>query len=204
MARIYARVRTEFGPDAIIVETRSLLREGADPLIEVVAAPPGDAGELPLGLQRALVDGARARVERPRRLVTIGDIEDFVERGAADGRAASGRRDHFAPIPPEEEPAPDWLAGFVDAPPSPAAADPGREDGFAVALDVIASRRGPAKFPAPPELPDATPPSIEWAARPRPAIVTRQRPLPGGRPAGFEPPMPHAMDGRLEVGPAAA
>ena len=204
MARIYARVRNEFGPDAIIVETRSLLREGADPLIEVVAAPAGDASELPFGLQRALVDGARARVERPRRLVTIGDIEDFVERGAAEGRAASGRTDHFAPVPPEEEPAPDWLAGFVDAPPSPAAADPGGEGGLAVALDVAASLRRPAKFPVPRELPDAAPPSIEWATRPRPAIVTRQRPLPGGHPAGFEPPTAHAMDRGLEVGPGAA
>ena len=44
MTRLYEKVRREFGSDAVIVRTRTLLRDGAEPLIEIVAAPP-NAGE---------------------------------------------------------------------------------------------------------------------------------------------------------------
>ena len=63
MTRIFARVRRELGPDAVIVQTRSLLRDGADPLIEVLAAPGGGEQSLPLELQRLMTEGALARVE---------------------------------------------------------------------------------------------------------------------------------------------
>ena len=46
MTRLYEKVRREFGPDAVIVRTRTLLRDGADPLIEILAAPPEAEKEL--------------------------------------------------------------------------------------------------------------------------------------------------------------
>src|SRR5690242_7340619 len=101
MTRIYARVRRDFGPDAIIVQTRSLLREGADPLIEVLAAPGGDGYGLPLDLQQAMVDGSLARVEGVERQLTVGDLEDLVERerGARRAHAAAATATATVPVP---------------------------------------------------------------------------------------------------------
>lgn len=67
MPRIYARVKKEFGPDAVIVRTRSLLREGAEPLIEVLAGLPEGEAELAFDLQRVLIDGALDRAQSPGR-----------------------------------------------------------------------------------------------------------------------------------------
>jgi flagellar biosynthesis GTPase FlhF len=59
MTRIFVRVRRELGPDAVIVQTRSLMRDGADPLIEVLAtASTGGEDALTLALQRVLVQGS--------------------------------------------------------------------------------------------------------------------------------------------------
>ncbi|MGE5594403.1 MAG: hypothetical protein ACM3S1_00040, partial [Hyphomicrobiales bacterium] len=82
MRRLYERVRDEFGPDAIIVRTRSLLREGAEPLIELVAAPPPAEPELALDLQWKMVDGALGRLQIARPQATIGDLEDLAAREA--------------------------------------------------------------------------------------------------------------------------
>ncbi len=80
MPRIYARVKREFGPDAVIVRTRSLLREGAEPLIEVLAAPPEAEAELSFELQKAMIDGALAHVQGTAGGVTVGELEDLVSR----------------------------------------------------------------------------------------------------------------------------
>lgn len=142
--RIFARVRRELGPDAVIVRTRSLLREGAEPLIEVLAAsaPAGGPG-ISLDLQHALIEGALAHAEFDGRPLTVGDLEDIAARetGAPPPSPAFPRDD---PVPP---PPPSWLEGFVEAPAA-----------------------GPAPF-LPPE-PDPPPAPVEWSPRPR--IITRE------------------------------
>jgi len=187
MPRIYARVRNEFGPDAIIVETRSLLREGAEPLIEVIAAPPDYEAPLPLDLQRALLDGALARVQDPRRAVTVGDLEDIVQREADDANELASRRSNYLAALESVDDArveTAWPQSFV----ANAPVAPGFDEGAADWLDEeepligeSAPARGDlraARFPSLADVPDAPPPSTEWASRPRPSIVTRQRSAP--------------------------
>jgi flagellar biosynthesis GTPase FlhF len=166
--RIFARVRAELGPDAVIVRTRSLLREGAEPLIEVLAAPTSEP-ELSLAMQRSLIEGALARVEFDGKPLTIGDLEDLATRESTAGHLA------YAPHAPAEEPAPDWLEGFVPAPHAPAF--PG-----GLAGDVIEPFAPPPPAPAPPP--------VEWRSRPR--IVTRERPA-----AGSAHPTPFAAGERF-------
>lgn len=166
MTRIFARVRRELGPEAVIVQTRSLLREGADPLIEVLAAPIGGGDDaLTLALQRALVQGSLERVEAPSsRGLTIGDLEDIAARESAEQEAL--REFDRAYQEREPEPAPEWLEGFVSAAgarrPHPAEALP---TGATEREDAL----GPFGVP-----PVAPPPPVEW--RPRPRIVTRNSP----------------------------
>lgn len=163
MPRIYDRVRREFGPDAVIVRTRSLYREGAEPLIEVVAAPPSGDGALPLGLQQALLNGA---LERTERSLTVGDLEDLVARDSGQQAAFEQR---FAPAEPF--PAPEWLEGFVE---SPQAAP-------SFALSSVAEAAAAQPWPHVPvfRLPETEQepgaPSSDWARRERPRIVTRDR-----------------------------
>ncbi len=160
-ARIFARVRSELGPDAVIVRTRSLLREGADPLIEVLAAPAsGDSG-LPFALQQSLVEGALARAEYDGKPLTVGDLEDLAARESVGPATPTPR-----PLPGSQGPAPDWLEGFVQAP----TAGPG-----------LPPRDALAPFTPPPAEPP--PPAVQWGERPR--IVTRGRPPrePGPAPA---------------------
>ncbi len=153
--RIFARVRAELGPDAVIVRTRSLLREGAEPLIEVLAAPATAEPGLSLALQRSLIEGALDRVEYEGRPLTVGDLEDLATREGAPAPPA--------PALSAAEPAPDWLQGFVAAPQShPFAHLP--------AEDAIERFEPPSPAPAPPP--------VEWGSRPR--IVTRERPATGG------------------------
>jgi len=160
--RIFARVRAELGPDAVIVRTRSLLREGAEPLIEVLAAVASESG-LPLALQRSLIEGALARVEFEGKPLTVGDLEDLATREGAAGEFACAPS---APAPLREEPAPAWLAGFVAAPPS----EPLRQMAHADAIEPsLPAQSAPA------------PPPVEWGSRPR--IVTRERPPVAGPPA---------------------
>ena len=87
MARIFVRVRRELGPDAVIVQTRSLLRDGADPLIEVLASPSaGGDDALTLALQRVLVQGSLEHAQSPAasRGLTVGDLEDIASRERLD------------------------------------------------------------------------------------------------------------------------
>jgi flagellar biosynthesis GTPase FlhF len=79
MSKLYERVRRELGNDAIIVRTRTLTRDGADPLIELVAGPPPENPDdrLDLDLQRRLIEktGARIGIEPARRRFTVEDLE---------------------------------------------------------------------------------------------------------------------------------
>ncbi|HMO96015.1 MAG TPA: hypothetical protein PKD27_07825, partial [Tepidiformaceae bacterium] len=107
MSRIFVRVRKELGPDAVIVSTRSLMREGAEPLIEVLAAPAGTEAEVSVAMQRSIVQGLLARVETSSRGLTIGDLEDLAAR---EREARGGLPEPLpAPAPPV---APEWLEGF--------------------------------------------------------------------------------------------
>lgn len=152
--RIFARVRAELGPDAVIVRTRSLLREGAEPLIEVLASVASGPG-LPLDMQRSLIEGALARVEYEGKPLTVGDLEDLATRENAAGEFAY---EHPSPAPRAEQPAPGWFEGFVAAPPSRPLSRVSNEDAIEPFLP-------PQSAPAPPP--------VEWGSRPR--IVTRER-----------------------------
>ena len=119
--RLYDRVRREFGADASIVGTRTLMREGAEPLIELTAGPPGYASDgLGFELERTMVDGVLERLETIERPLTFGDIEDYVTRGLSDGHepsgAAAGRYGTAADAEDAEQLVPSWLEGYVDAP----------------------------------------------------------------------------------------
>ncbi|GIW16050.1 MAG: hypothetical protein KatS3mg063_1903 [Tepidiforma sp.] len=73
--RLFARIRRELGPDAVILSTRSLRREGAPPLVEIIAAPPEAPAEaLPLHLQQAVLEETLRRVETAPG-VTVADLE---------------------------------------------------------------------------------------------------------------------------------
>ena len=109
MARIFARVRRELGPDAVIVQTRSLLRDGADPLIEVLAAPTaGGEDALTLALQRALVQGSLEHVEAPAasRGLTIGDLEDIATREREEDETLREFDRAYTSAAPAPQPAP--------------------------------------------------------------------------------------------------
>lgn len=160
MGRIFARIRRELGPDAAILGTRSLLREGAEPLIEVMAAAigpgspsaAGSEGVLPLALQRTLIEAGLERIE-PERGLTVGDLEDLAERERADTIAqqefdAEFRRQDEAPGP-----ATDWFEGFVAAPPAPR----GRADNREMQPGTSTPIPPGAEAPGP----------LEWAPRPR-------------------------------------
>lgn len=182
MGRIFARIRRELGPDAAILGTRSLLREGADPLIEVMAAATGPGvtsaagpeGALPLALQRTLIEGGLERVE-PGRGVTVGDLEDLAERERADAIAEAAFDAEFRRQEEAPGPATDWFQGFVAAPP----AGQGR----------AGTRPGQARPPAPIPPEAEAPEPLEWAPRPRingharPAAPEAARPS-TGRPRG--------------------
>jgi flagellar biosynthesis protein FlhF len=149
MERIYDRVRKDFGPDAVIVRTRSLLREGAEPLIEVLAAPPQAEPELALDMQWTMVDGALGRLQIARPRATVGDLEDMVAAEALSQARLPAPQQEF-----HEQPAPEWMEGFVDA--------PGHHTG--ARMPDARSRRF---APLPESDPDAPP--NDWAMQERPA-----------------------------------
>ena len=171
MARIFARVRRELGPDAVIVQTRSLLRDGADPLIEVLAtAGDGTEDTLTLALQRVLVEGSLDRAQAPQapaaRGLTIGDLEDIAARERQD--AAAARDFEQAYQRREPEPQPEWLEGFVST--------TSHEELPAHLADLFAMDEPgydePLEAIPPFDLPEAAPPPpIQWSPRPR--IVSR-------------------------------
>lgn len=171
MARIFARVHRELGPDAVIVQTRSLLRDGADPLIEVLAAPTaGGDDALTLALQRVLVQGSLEHVEAPAasRGLTIGDLEDIATREREEDETL--REFDRAYTSGAAAPQPEWLEGFVST------ANSGMPAHLAALLhDDPLEEYEPASALPPFDAPDAAPPPpLEWSPRPR--IVTRNRP----------------------------
>ncbi|MFN0146802.1 MAG: hypothetical protein ACKVT1_09840 [Dehalococcoidia bacterium] len=180
MSRLYDRVREEFGPDATIVRTRTLEREGAVPLIELIAAGPQPEQELSLDLQWTMIDGALGRLQIARPRATIGDLEEMVAAEAA----AIPRLPAPAPEPRAEPP--EWLEGYVDAAPaSPAsgsaAFEPVRRRSFASAEDIVT----------------VEPPSPGWASRPRrgapvpaPHAAARPEPAQAPREDGWDVPAP--------------
>lgn len=196
MTRIFARVRRELGPDAVIVQTRSLLRDGADPLIEVLASPrAGEGDALSLELQRMLTEGGLARVESraPAAPLTVGDLEDLAARDDAYARAFDDL-DASSAITAETSP-PDWLEGFVPAAPSTARFG-GGETAFEDELDAE-DALGPFEAPVVP-----APPPVQWSPRPR--IVTRSAPVepsPERRPAEPAAALPRTFE-RAERGVA--
>ncbi len=98
--RLYARIRREIGEDAIIVRTRSLLREDAEPLVEILATPDDGSPGLPNELRHSMLESVLSRVSPS---LTVGDLEDIVQR---DNLARVPE-----PIPPVEhtyEPAEDF------------------------------------------------------------------------------------------------
>lgn len=170
MARIFTRVRRELGADAVIVQTRSLLREGADPLIEVLAAPSGGGEDaLTLALQRVMVESTLDRVETPAAStrMTIGDLEDIAAREDADVRAFE-ELDRALGAGPVPEPAPGWLEGFVSTSPEGSIDD---HPALRALFDDFDLEDTLPPFQAPSIVP---PPPVQW--NPRPRILARPQP----------------------------
>jgi flagellar biosynthesis protein FlhF len=173
MARIFARVRRELGPEAVIVQTRSLLRDGGDPLIEVLAsATAGGDDALTLALQKVLVQGSLDRAEAPAgRGITVGDLEDIATRERGESAAAREFERQYAAQAPA--PQPEWLQGFVST------SNDQREDELPPHLAQLLYEDDEPMFEAlsaalPPfATPQVLPPEpIEWSPRPR--ILTRK------------------------------
>lgn len=153
MTRIYDRIRREFGQDAVIVRTRSLLRDGADPLIEVLAAAPEAEPELALDMQWTMTDGALGRLQIARPRATIGDLEDIVAR-----EAEPVTRQRL----PSPEPAGEAQAGWMDGFSSHTGPRPLHEDDLYEAAPEPIRHWHPEQPPA--EAP--APPPVEWGRRP--------------------------------------
>jgi flagellar biosynthesis GTPase FlhF len=218
MQRIYDRVRREFGAEAEIVRTRSLYREGAEPLIEVLAAAPNAGQELALDLQWTMVDGALGRLQIARARATVGDLEDMVARDT-DGPPAlpppprSHHEAEGAPAPAfastTQAPAamPEWFQGFVpaqgvrhnrgaaeDAAVLPAEAFEDEPAGLPRALDDVreAGRARTETARVFPEFPAEPLPAMEWGNRPRAITETIEVHSPAPAPA----PTPTPVKGR--------
>ena len=106
MPRLYQRIRNELGPDAVIVRTRSLLRENAEPLIEVLASAAQAQPDVSLDLQWQMIDGALGRLQISRPRATVGDLEDMVARDDALGLYAGEAAPQLEPIPTQSDFAP--------------------------------------------------------------------------------------------------
>ena len=198
MARIFARVRRELGPDAVIVQTRSLLRDGADPLIEVLATPGGPEDTLTLALQRVLVESSLERVESTgapsARGLTVGDLEDIAARERQDALAVEEFEAAYNPQAPA--PQPGWLEGYV----STTGEDIPAHLADLLALDEPAYDEALGAIP-PFDVPSASPPPpIQWSPRPR--IVSR--PQEPGSPAPQHPEAPAARHRFEPVEPGVA
>ncbi|MGE0600544.1 MAG: hypothetical protein AB7J35_15455 [Dehalococcoidia bacterium] len=177
MTRIFSRVRRELGPDAVIVQTRSLMRDGADPLIEVLAAP-SDGGEdaLTLALQRVLVEGSLERAETGSRAraMTIGDLEDIAVREQRDREVQYEFDQAMAEQAPPPEP--EWFEGFVSTegnglPPQIAAL---MFEDEAIEHEDVRNTIEPFSVP-----PTSAPEPIQWSPRPR---IVPSSPNPGPAP----------------------
>lgn len=176
LRRLYHRIRRELGPDAVVIRTRSLMREGAEPLTEILAAAPEGLPGLPLDSQQTILHSLLARLESEPRPLTVGDLEDLAARDSL-GDATSAPSPP-APAPePQAAPDPDWLTGFV--PGAPAAAE-----------DIEAAAANHA-FPLPPFEPP--PPAVEWAPRPGPIDFRHTRSNEGAQVSACSGDRPPAM-----------
>ncbi len=105
--RLYDRVRREFGADAVIVRTRTLMREGADPLVELTAGPAPLIDErIPLDAQEGVLQAALGRLEGEQSRMTVGELEDHLFRAETKAPGAA--------LP---DPAPDlaaWVESFAN------------------------------------------------------------------------------------------
>ncbi len=176
LKRLFERIRNEFGPDAVVIRTRSLMREGAEPLTEILAAAGDGPGGPPLNMQQSIATGLMARLEAIPQSLTIGDLEDLVARDA------------LPPVEPETagipspdrdlEPGSDWLEGFVgNAPPAPAIAIGERVPGV-TARPGANSRSIPAG-----QLEETAAPAGADVTRPLAPLVRRRPGLAPARPA---------------------
>jgi flagellar biosynthesis GTPase FlhF len=129
LQRLYARVHREIGSEAIILGTRSLMREGGEPLIELLVAHGDGEDGLPFELQQAMVDSVLSHVNPS---LTVGDLEDLVARdelGQEPGAAtpprpavAADARLSFpvdSPAPASPPPSPRFRSAYAPSPPSP-------------------------------------------------------------------------------------
>jgi len=176
MPRLYERIRRELGPDAVIVRTRSLLRENAEPLIEVLASAPEAQPEVSLDLQWQMIDGALGRLQISRPRATVGDLEDMVAREgpaalASPAVAASRQAD-----------GPRWDDGYVNSMPPKAETTLAGEDSGAIVPALDLDR---------PDLPHAVDGPAPFQPRPRPGIVQKEQ-RPGVHRAGEEAQRPAA------------
>jgi flagellar biosynthesis GTPase FlhF len=89
------------GADALILSTRSLHREGAPPLIELMATA-GPADGPPLAVQQAALTTVLSRVAPG---LTVGDLEDLVLRGVL-GQEFDERVEFTAAFDPPAQPNP--------------------------------------------------------------------------------------------------
>lgn len=199
LRRLYERIRRELGPDAIVIRTRSLMREGAEPLTEILAAAVEGEAEYSLAFQQGIAGGLLARLEQGQQPLTVGDLEDLVARDTAPAPAP-------VPLPAADAgEAPEWLQGFVaNAPEAPLAAAYAAEEQGDAAIAAPGRRR---TFYLPEEEPPADLPASGWGRRPEPVTLLRPG-LANGRERDDHAPgrSPGLIAGLVEAGlsPAAA
>ncbi len=165
LRRLYDRIRRELGPDAMVIHTRSLMREGASPLTEILAAAPEGTAGLSLESQQTVLHALLARLEAEPRPLTVGDLEDLAARDALHQADSPPPLPEPGPVPGIE---PEWLTGLL-----PGA--PGRPDG------ILARAREQLS-----QLPDEPPPAFEWQVRPPIEVTPRARLSREERPARTE------------------
>ncbi len=165
LRRLYDRIRRELGPDAMVIHTRSLMREGASPLTEILAAAPEGTAGLSLESQQTVLHALLARLEAEPRPLTVGDLEDLAARDALHQADSPPPLPEPGPVPGIE---PEWLTGLL-----PGA--PGRPDG------ILARAREQLS-----QLPDERPPAFEWQVRPPIEVTPRARLSREERPARTE------------------
>lgn len=158
LRRLYDRIRRELGPDAVVIRTRSLMREGAAPLTEILAAAPQGPAALSLESQQTVLHSLLARLEAEPRPLTVGDLEDLAARDALEEAASPPPLAEPGPAPGLD---PEWLAELI--PGAPALEEPR----VAPALQVPSRDSQEAPLP------------FEWPARPVLEIPPHVRPAPG-------------------------
>ncbi|WBL37542.1 FHIPEP family type III secretion protein [Tepidiforma flava] len=182
------------GPDAVILSTRSLHRDGAPPLVEIIAAPAAEPAEsLPLHLQQAVLEEALRRVETAPG-ITVADLEELAARRGA-GPAPCPRAPLSAPPLPVPSPARRTAsskrspasAGMLPPPALSSTRPPGQRTPAAALERWLAASPSPPtprmarRLSSPsraPRAPAAPPPSSRWRST---------APMPAGLPSSSPP-----------------